>query len=406
MKGMAKKWMWTIGVSMILCIMAWPAAASDGVRLGLITPLTGALSFGGNEVKNGVTLAVEHKKTLFGKPIRMVVGNAPDSTAAVAEMERLITREKLNVIFGGYGSSIEEAYQKVAERHKVLNLGLVNWSDKLNQSGLKYYYRWTPPVKKFSATLGDVAVMLAQKYLKKGPEQVRIGVVNSDLTGYVAAPILESLKGNGVKHVYHESYPADLKNFTPLLLKVKQKNLDILIVAQYTADGLAFRRQMYSMDYEPPIMLGAGLIYDQPEFAGLGPAADGALALSYTNPEMNPKVAPGVQEFKREYAERFNHPPLTHALQAYAGALVFMGVIESVGSLDVEKIRAALNVTNIPPGLTPAYWGCKFDETNLNERAGVPFVLAQWKKGKYVVVWPEAFATQKLELPLKPFSNR
>ncbi len=403
---MAKIGIWTTGALIMLSIMAGPTGAAESARIGLITPLTGALSFGGNEVKNGVTLAVEHKKTLFGKPIELVVGNAPDSTAGVAEMERLITRENLNVIFSGYGSSIEEAYQKVAERYKVLNLGLVNWSDKLNEAGLKYYYRWTPPVKKFSATLGDVAVSLAKKYLNKGPEQVKVGVVNSDLTGYVTTPILESLKNSGVKNIYHESYPGDLKDFTPILLKIKRQDPDILIAAQYTADGLAFRRQMYSMDYEPPIMFGAGLIYDQPEFAELGPAADGALALSYTNPEMSPKVAPGVGEFKKEYTDRFGHPPLTHALQAYAGALVFLGVMETVGSLDVAKIRAELDATNIPPGLTPAYWGCKFDQTHLNERAGEPFVLAQWKKGKYVVVWPEAFATQELDLPLKPFSKR
>jgi len=255
-----RKFLWIIATLIILCTMAGPVAAADTVRIGLITPLAGALSFGGNEVKNALTLAVEHKKTLFGKPIEIVIGNAPDSTAAVAEMERLITRENLNVIFGGYGSSIEEAYQKVAERYKVLNLGLVNWSDKLNEADLKYYYRWTPPVKKFSATLGTVAVLLANKYLNKGPEQVKIVVVNSDLTGYVTAPILESLKASGVKNVIHESYPADLKDFTPILLKIKRQNPDMLIAAQYTADGLAFRRQMYSMDYEPPIMFGAGLI--------------------------------------------------------------------------------------------------------------------------------------------------
>ena len=349
---------------------------------------------------------MEKKKTLFGKPIELVVGNAPDATAAVAEMERLITREKLNVIFGGYGSALEEAYQKVAERYKVLNFGLVNWSDKLNQGGLKYYYRWTPPVSKFSKTMGDTTVMLSKKYLNKGVDQVKVVVVNSDLTGYVTTPIMESLKAHGVTNLSQESYPADLKDFTSLLLKIRRQNPDILIVSQYTADGLAFRRQMFSMDYEPPIMFGAGLVYDQPEFADLGPAADGALVLSYTNPAMNPKVAPGVAEFRDEYTKRFGHPPLTHALQAYAGALVFMGAIETAGEMDVEKIRKVLAAINIPPGKTAAYWGCKFDKNNLNERAGEPFVLAQWKKGKYYVVWPEAFATSSLDLPLKPFSKR
>lgn len=399
------------GLLVLACALLLGSAratqAQEKVRLGLITPLTGTLGFGGNEVKNGVTMAVEQKKTLFGKPIELVIADAPDSTAAVAEMERLMARENLPVVFGGYGSALEEAWQKVAEQQKKLNLGLVNWSDKLTTGGLKYFYRWAPPSSWLSGYLVDAIADLAPKHLSKNPDTLKVMVVNSDLTGYVANPIIDNFKKRGFKNVTQESYPSDLKDFTSLLLKIRRSNPDVLVLAQYTADGMAFRRQMVAMDYEAPITMGAGLIYDQPEFATLGAkAADGALATSFTNPMMNPKIAPGLTAFRDEYTKRFGHVPLTHALQAYAGALVYMDVIESVGSLDVDKIRAALAVVEIAPGKTSAYWGAKFDQTGQNVRAGKPCVVAQWKAGKYVVVWPEEFATDKLVLPLKAFSKR
>ncbi len=392
--------------ALLLPVLAATAPAQETTRIGLITPLTGTLSFGGNEVKNGVTMAIETKKTLFGKPIELVIADAPDSTAAVAEMERLHSREGLNVVFGGYGSAMEEAWQKVSEREKKLCLGLVNWADKLTEGGLQYFYRFAAPVKVLGSELVGFVNFATPEYLGKTPKDVKIVVANPDLTGYVTAPILEDLKKFGYTNVTHETYPSDLKDFTSIILKIRRARPDILILSQYTADGMAFRRQMVAMDFEPPILLGAGLIYDQPEFADLGPvAADGALAVSFTNPMMNPAVAPGLEEYKNEYIRRFGHPPLTHALASYAGALAYLETIEKAGSMDVEAIRAELAKVDIPEGQTAAYWGMKFDETHQNILAK-RCVVAQWKKAEYVVVWPEEFATQKLELPLVPFSKR
>jgi branched-chain amino acid transport system substrate-binding protein len=393
-----------VALSVLFCV---GAQAAEKVRLGLITPLTGTLGFGGNEVKNALLMAVEQKKTLFGKPIELVIADAPDSTAAVSEMERLMTRENLPVVFGGYGSALEEAWQKVAAQQKKLNLGLVNWSDKLTAGGNQYYYRYAAPASWLCGYLVEAITNLAPKYLKKTPETLKIVVVNSDLTGYVATPVIENFKAKGYKDITQESYPSDLKDFASILLKIRRSNPDVLVLCQYTSDGMAFRRQMVAMDYEAPITMGCGLIYDQPEFAELGPkAADGALATSFTNPMMNPKVAPGLKEFHDEYVKRYGHVPLTHALIAYAGALVYMDVIESAGSLDVDKIKAKLATVDIPPGKTSAYWGAKFDQTGQNVLAGKPCVVAQWKKGKYTVVWPDDFATDKLDLPLVPFSKR
>ncbi len=401
-----RKVLMTITACLVLAGFSGAALAADTVRLGLITPLTGTLSFGGNEVKNGLTMAIEEKKTLFGKDIELVVADAPDSTAAVAEMERLYSREGLNVVFGGYGSALEEAWQKVAEREKKLCLGTVNWSDKLTEGGLQYFYRFAATVSMLSSSLVDFLNKEAPGVLGKDIKDMHVVVINSDLTSYVANPIVRDLEAAGFTNITHETYPSDLKDFTSLILKIRRARPDILVPCQYTADGMAFRRQMVAMDYEPPLAIGGGLIYDQPEFADLGPkAADGILATSFTNPAMNPAVAPGIEHFAKEYTRRFNHPPLTHALISYAAGTAYLQVLEQAGSLDVEAVRQALAAADIPEGGTPAYWGLKFDKTGQNILA-TQGVVAQWKHGVYTVVWPAKFATGTLELPLKPFSKR
>lgn len=391
---------------LLLTAFSGTALAAETVRLGLITPLTGTLGFGGNEVKNGAMFAIEEKKTLFGKEIELVIGDAPDSTAAVATMERLHSREGLNVVLGGYGSALEEAWQKVSEREKKLCLGVVNWSDKLTEGGLQYYYRFAARVSDLSANIAEFLSDVGPKTLNKDIKDIKVVVINGDLTSYVAGPIVRDLKAAGFTNITHETYPSDLKDFTPMLLKIRRAKPDILIPCQYTAEGAVFRRQMVAMDYEPAITIGGGLAYDQPEFADLGPkAADGVMSISFTNPAMNPNVCVGLTEFKEKYTKRHGYPPLVHALSGYAGTLAYLDVLEKAGSLDVDAVRKALAEVNIPEGKTPAYWGMKFNDQHHNElaRRGV---VGQWKKGVYTVVWPPEFATEVLDIPLKPFSKR
>jgi branched-chain amino acid transport system substrate-binding protein len=377
-----------------------PAFAQNEILVGNITPLSGPLSFGGTEVKNGIAFAVEKKGTLFGKPIKVVMGDSPDPTAGVAELERLVTQHKIKIFFGGYGSALEGAIQKAAERHKVLYMGTVNWADYLTEGGLKYYFRWTPPVSKYAKGFAADVLQLGKEYLKKSPKELRVGLIHSDATAPFADPIQKFLKELGYELTLKEMYPSEIKDFTSLIMKMKAANLDMVCPSQYTADGLLFRRQMKALKYEP-LVYAPGIIYDQPEFGQLKDAADGVVVLSYTNPEMNPKAAPGLAEFREKYLKRIGHAPLTHALQAYAGASVFLEQLEKAGSADVEKMIEALLQIDLPPGRTPAYWGCKFDpKTHQNLRAGEPFVMAQWQDGgKYKVVGPGEFGVAKLKIP-------
>ena len=129
------------------------------------------------------------------------------------------------MILGGYGSALEGATQKVAERLKVLNLGLVNWADFLTEGGMKYYFRWTPPVGKYSTTFAVQTVWLGKEYIKKQPGDLRVGLIHSDATAYVADPVVKHLADAGIKLAVKEMYPSDIKDFTSIIMKLKAAKL-------------------------------------------------------------------------------------------------------------------------------------------------------------------------------------
>jgi len=392
----------TILISILLVFGAVSMAETakiEPVKLGIVVPRSGPLSFGGSEVLNALTLAVEHKATLFGRPIELVVGDGPDPTSAVAEFQRLVSNKGITVMFGGYGSAIESSLERAAEENGILYLGLVNWSEAITDHPHKFYFRLNPHMGMFAISLADRAIKLGTDVLKKSPNELRIGCANSDDTAYVMDPIIENLNKKGIKPVLHMEYPGNIKDFSSIITKMRGEKLDILILAQYSAEGLLFRKQMKALQYEPPITFGAGLVFDQPEFAQLGDAANGVLCLSYTSTAMNPKIALGLSDFHQEYIKRFGHPPLTHALQAFSGGLFYLNVIEQVGELNLEKIMKALLAADVPPGILPSTLGVKFDPIyHQNIRAANHFVLGQWQDGRYCVVWPENYATTELKI--------
>ena len=76
------------------------------------------------------------------------------------------------------------------------------------------------------------------------------------------------------------------------------------------------------------------------------------------------------------------------------GGKLFLDVIQRAGSLDKDKLRAAVLATDVAAGTTATGWGVKFDEKGQNTRAKP--VLLQWQNGSQVTVFPEAAAVATL----------
>jgi branched-chain amino acid transport system substrate-binding protein len=213
------------------------------------------------------------------------------------------------------------------------------------------------------------------------------------------------LESSGCTPVVYEIYDGTLSDFTPIIVKLKSAGCDIVVPSQFPPDADKFRKSCLALGYEPPIIFGTGVAYDEPAFAQIGAAAEGCMTLSYTNPSMKLDSAQGLKEFREKFYQKTGHYPITHALMAYSGTKIFFDAIEKAGADDYSKIRQALYDLDIAPGNTPAYWGVKFNpENNHNTLSGQPLVIGQWfSDGKggyeYKVVYPEELAVAEMMAP-------
>src|SRR5260370_38620452 len=82
------------------------------------------------------------------------------------------------------------------------------------------------------------------------------------------------------------------------------------------------------------------------------------------------------------------------------GFFVLADAINRAGSIEPDKIQAALKATNLKPDqLMIGYNGVKFDDTGQNVLAST--FLIQLKGKDYVSVWPADRATRQLGLPVE-----
>ncbi len=380
------------------------SGSAEPFKVAYITYLTGDLAFPATATVNATKIAVEEVGKVLGRPIQLVVVDAVDPNNQLAEAQKLMSVQGIKYFFGGYDHTPIPIARYVTDNGGIY-FDCNGWyPDIPEEGGRPGYFMMMPSFKDFAKALVDYSLEWGTKYLNKDKSSLKVGVIIHSGMSYVGDNIVKDLKDQGCPAVVVEKYNNDITDFTAIITKIKAANTDILIPCQISGDANNFRKQCQSMNYNPPVIFGAGVAYDQAEFADIGQAALGCMSLSYTSGGINEANSPGLKEFKDKFKKQNGFEPLTHALQIYVGAKVFFKAIENAGADDVKKIEKALAQLVIEPGKLPNYWGIKFGPTGLNLYAK-PFAVGQWFPGEggkpvYKVVYPKELAIAE---PLIPY---
>lgn len=402
------------------------AQTADEWKFGLIFPLTGNLAFGGNEgmLGNEIAQAIVNDRggvdTLSGKKkIVFAKADAPDQTAALNEMNRLIGNEKVKAVIGSFSSAISYTATPVAERHKVLfweNHAVVT---DLTLRGFKYLFRTLAPA---ATSGGDSSAFVAQYIAPKlgmTPGDFKIGIAWEDGTygASVGKGILDGANKHGLKVVANEAYSAKSTDLSSVVLKLKAAQPDAILCASIGADAIILCKQIREMDVNPKALLGTSAGWGVPNFAqNIGKTARGIFSSDFptdVNPRALTEHAFEIREdFVKRYIARRNVPPTSNTYLAFAGTmLLFEHVLPKVKNLDPDEIKAAALSLDLPDGTMANGCGAKFvphDQENGGQNIRAFCTMLQWgANDKIDVVYPEKYANREPELiPLPTWAER
>ena len=393
-------------------------ARSQDIKVGVIFSLTGPGAQPGNECLQGVELAADvqnEKGGIGGKKIKLIIGDAPDPKAAAGEAERLITLEKTKIILGTYSTALSVAASEITNRYQVPHFELSAISDPITEKGYKYLWRICCRGSDFARMVVDFTREVTAGKLGIPPDKLRIAIVAEDsLYGTTILNYLDELMPPAklTNIVAKERYSAKTVDLSPLIMKIKSANPDVLLAASYTTDGILMTRQAKELGLNVKAWHGFGAGYGDAVFGeALGKDSDYILNVGYCPPNyVNKNAVPGLEDLVRRYQKKYGHPlSSVYPAATYMGAMAVFDIIRRAGSLDAEAIAKAAWETDIQEWTTPSGWGVRFfgpgkPHPGQNSRS-FAYVL-QWKDQKYQVIWPAKAKYAEPALPMPPWNNR
>lgn len=371
-------------------------AHAEEIVIGASIPLSGPLAGFGmyqkwgyetavNDINKAGGLTVDGKKVTVKLVIR---DDKTDPNVTASNTESLISRDKAVALLGSCTPALVNAGALVAERRKV---PLVAGCDPLQafKSVRKWQYAW---VLFFDETELATAPfrMMADLGLQTNKKVAILADNGPDGTVVGGKIWPETAKAGNYTVVQNTSFPTDSTQFTSMVAEAKSNGADIVLVDAIPPQAIAMRKQMASAGFSPKLLVmekGA-----EPEFfaQATGKLANGVLVGGYWDPSF---PYPGAADLAKRFESETKQTQSQHIADSHVAAQILLDAIGTAGSVDREKINAAIGKTNKTYAVGPV----KFDSGNTS---AIPITLMQWQNGKAVVVWPKDRANGKLIFPL------
>jgi branched-chain amino acid transport system substrate-binding protein len=312
---------------------------------------------------------------------------------------RLVNQDKADFLFGPYSSGLTAPATVISEQYGKIMVASGGAEEKPFETGNKYLF--------MVITSASHYLSGAVEALKQKDPHAKIAMVYSDdpFSKTVLAAAAQQAKDAGLDVVMNESYSPSTTDFGPIVNKIVSSNADAFMGGGHYSDGATLARQMH--DQKANMKWVSILVAPADDkFGELGPAALGVTVPSQWELQVNykPQFGPTTVEFAKAFEDKFHAKADYHTASGYTAGMVLQHAIEQAGSIDAEKVAAALNATDI----TTFFGRIKFatDPAHHGLQTEHKMVLAQWqmvngKPGRQVV-WPTDAKSADLMYPIPP----
>ena len=393
----------SVAVLLFTVVLCGGALAADTVKVGVLLPLTGSQAKFGEIEKRSYEMAAEEinaKGGVNGKKIELLFEDdtgKPD--VGRSGVEKLISREKVPVITGGYSSSVTAAAAPVAQQFKVPFVICTGSADDITEKGYDYIFRINPPASEYPN-----AVKSFLQEVGKDVKTVALLYENSAFGQSSSKSFEEDAKELGLKILVKEGYQAGAIDFKPILTKVKAANPDMIYMVSYVMDASLLMRQSKELHINPKMFVGGGAGFTLPEFAkSAGDAADGVYSATLW---VETLPFPGAKEYFNKFRKKYGSETEYHGAEAYAAMYVVADALKRAKSSSTptpKDVRDALAKTDMKTAFGPVKFVSYGKKTQQNK---LDTYMVQWQKGELEAVWPKVVATKTYIYPTPHWDKR
>jgi branched-chain amino acid transport system substrate-binding protein len=373
-------------------------AQGTSVKVGVLHPVSGALSYSGQQGRIGAELAIEEInasggiKALAGAKIEAMLGDAQSTPeGGNAEVEKM-NAAGVAAIVGGYASSICLSASQTAARYDLPYLVDVGVVDSIVTRGLKNTFRFGPGFGVIAKTALDNLVLINDQ---AGKPAKTVMIVHEDSAfGSGLAKLLNAqLPDRGFQVLETIAHPTPTRDFNIVALKIQAADPDLVIPANYYNEYVLLARTMQQQRLRPKgiysVLGGAASSY---KFVKEFPeAAEYIMDCNHWFDPKNPKAL-ALKKTVEDKGQYFTYEVYLN----YSCILLLADAIERAASADRAKIIAALETSTFSGHVMP-YGPTKFVN---GQNEGAAPVNTQVLRGDIQVILPATFASAKPVFPI------
>lgn len=357
-------------VAFFCCCMSFVKLAQAEINIGLIAPLTGPAATYGIQIQNGVKFAVEDinkKGGVLGQKIQVIfLDDAAEPKQTVSAVNELASQNVHFLIGPATGNSALSVLQ-LLEENGILSITPSSTATQLTEQGVWNFFRATGR--------DDQQAIFAADYVAKNMKDKKIAILHDKGTyGFGLAQAFQTaLHGKGLKEVFFGSINTGEKDYSAVISRLKNLNVDLIYYGGYYTEAGLLLRQLRNANSKA-VLLGADGLSAPTLWSIAREAANGTLFTNIADLSGHPEAIALAQRMAA-----LKVPSDGFTIQAYVALQILAEAIEKSGSTNPEAVAEFLHSgRNFDTVIGPI----SFDEKG-DIKSDI-FKINQWTDGKIV----------------------
>ncbi len=347
--------------------LAFAGAANAQLKFGVTGPITGANAAFGKQLTDGAEQATADFNAaggIMGQKIALSKGDDVADPKQGVSVANKFVGDGIKFVVGPFNSGVTIPASEVYAENGVLMITPSATNPRVTERKLWNVFR--------TCGRDDQQGAVAADHIAKNFKDKKVAVIH-DKTTYgqgLADETKKAMNAKGVKEALYEGVNTGEKDFSALITKMKNANIDVVYWGGLHTEGGLIVRQMRDQGVKAIMMSGDGITSD--EFASIGgPGVEGTLMTFPPDPRNRPEAAKIVAAFK---AKGIN--PEAYTLYTYAAMEVIKQAAEAAKSLDPKKVAAQIH--------TGQKFNTVIGELVFDKKGDITrpdYVMYTWKKG-------------------------
>ena len=374
-----------------------PAATSTSqpttpIKIGISLSLSGDFSADGKAFQQGYQLwadTVNKNGGVLGRQVQLdILSDASSTTQVVTNYQKLITVDKVDIVFGPFSTLLTKPASIVAARYGYAMLEGAGGGPSVFTRGLKNLFDVSPPVANLLVSFTQYILSLP---VGQRPTTASYATQNDPFTQPQVDTAKQLLEQGGVKTVSYQVYPAETTDYTPIAQKMIAANGQVVVVGTLLPDVVAYVQAFKQQHYNPQAFVATAGPDQGKQFTDAIGGAKNAEGIFVPNGGWYPTIntfqnSKMVSDYLAKYGGTAADIS-SDVAEAFSVGQVFQQAATNIHSIDNAKL-----ITQLHSGTTyqSVQGPVKFNEFGENV-LGTGY-LFQWQKGTLVAVYPAALA--------------